>query len=176
MSGNDGLTKPEISSIGIHEVFIELLWHGFKPQLPQKADHMRGAVLFATNPVTGKAIKLFVKVTIVDCKRSQLLHGKVLGWPMGEHHKTLREPDVFYCFVFIDLQTHQAQFFIMSSVFVFDNLKAQYDQWLKVAQRSSTGYENFPAKFCVGVDSTAKYSLPIPLEADYQDRWDLLTY
>jgi hypothetical protein len=51
---SNGLTKPEISSIGIYEVFIELIWHGFKPGLPQKADHVRGAVLFATDPVKDK--------------------------------------------------------------------------------------------------------------------------
>lgn len=75
MSNNGGLSKPEISSIAMHEVFIELIWHGFKPK---KDDHVRRAVLSATDPKTGKPIKLVVKATIVECKWNNLLHGKVL--------------------------------------------------------------------------------------------------
>lgn len=178
MPKNGGLTKPEISSIGMHEVFIELIVRGFKPKLPQKADHMRGAVLFATNPDTGKAITLVVKATIKDCARNKRLHGKVLAWPMNEHKKTLSEPEVFYCFVYIDidLPTHQAHFFIMPSAFVVCNLNEQYDQWLKEVHRTKTGDDTFPARFCIGVDTTASYSMNIPTEAEYKNRWDLLTY
>src|SRR6266516_2905378 len=120
MSKNGGLTKPDISSIGKQEVIIELIWHGFKLRLPEKADHVHGAVLYATNRDTGKDITLVVKATIQVCTRDKMLRGKVLVWPMNPHNMTF-SPDVFYCFVYIDLPTHQAHFFIMPSKFVFDN-------------------------------------------------------
>jgi hypothetical protein len=174
MSKNGGLTKPDISSIGIHEVFIELIVRGFKPK---KDDHVRGVRLSITNPDTGKAITLIVKATIKDSKRNKLLRGKVLAWPMNEHKKPFSEPDVFYCFVYIDdidLPTRQAHFFIMPSAFVVANLKKQHDQWVKVTNRTTTGDEEFPARFCIGVDATASYSIPIPTEAEFKNRWDLL--
>src|SRR6266516_61034 len=98
MSKNGGLTKPDISSIGKQEVIIELIWHGFKLRLPEKADHVHGAVLYATNRDTGKDITLVVKATIQVCTRSKLLRGKVLVWPMNPHNETnekLNGPDVF---------------------------------------------------------------------------------
>lgn len=95
---------------------------------------------------------------------------------MEGDNKTLSKPEWFYCFVYIDLSTHQAHFFILSSVFVVDNLKAQHDLWKNATNRLAVGYEEFPAGFCIGVDATATYSMPIPLEAEYKDRWDLLTY
>jgi hypothetical protein len=176
MSNNGRPTKPDISSIGKHEVIIELIWRGFKLR-PEKADHVHSAVLCATKRDTGKAIKLVVKATIQDCKWEKLLRGKVLVWPMNPHNMTnmtFNGPDVFYCFVYID-SNHQALFFIMPSKDVFENLNAQRNKWLNETGRTPTDDDKFPTRFCIGVDATAKYSLPIPMEADFKDRWDLLT-
>jgi hypothetical protein len=175
MVKNGGLTKPEISSIGICEVFIELIVRGFKPRLPKKVDHVRGAVLFATSPVTGKEIKIIVKATIVGSKRNKRLRGQVLVWPMNEQNKTFSKPDAFYCFVHIDVPTRQTRFFIMPSEDVAVDLKAQYKQWLQEVHRDATDDDTFPARFCVGVDAHARYSMRIPIAADIENRWDVLT-
>jgi len=97
------ISKNNISIAGEFAVLAQLALRGIDANLT--LGNTKSVDVIASDPSTGKMFKLEVK-TSYDSKPtiSKLFgQGRTLNWIMSEKHETISEPNLYYCFVNIDV-------------------------------------------------------------------------
>ncbi|HXR03266.1 MAG TPA: hypothetical protein VN836_00990 [Verrucomicrobiae bacterium] len=128
--------------------------------------------ILVSNPKTNKLYQLEVKTKLEGGKKSNVsdseLFGHFLtGWMMSEKHESIFRPELWYCFVTIDLDW-KARFFIVPSSVVAKYVLEQHRFWLAASRKHK---DNPMRLFRIGFKNE-KYRIPTPTAERYEDNWE----
>jgi hypothetical protein len=138
--------------------------------------HTKNVDILVSNPATGRMYKLEVKTNYQNSRnRPQVseVHGKVVsGWIMSKRHETIKDPDLFYCFVNIGKQTNLFRFFIVPSRVVAQYVRDEHRHWLKVKKKEGKKVQDTDMRiFRMGLKGE-RYSVKTPIAERYENNWD----
>lgn len=133
--------------------------------------HTKNVDILVSDPQTGKMFKLEVKTNYQNSRNKpsfSKLHGhSVSGWIMNKKHETIKDPDLFYCFVNISRGTNSLKFFIVPSRLVAKYVKESHPLWL----RASKKHKDSPMRvFRIGLKGE-KYKVSMPSAERYENNW-----
>ena len=159
---------------GEFAVVSQLQFRGYDAGLT--LGNTKGVDILVSNSDSGSLVKVEVKTRrTLKPKTERALFGPALEWTMGEKHETIKDPNLFYCFVCMDFmddgKTVGTRFFIVPSNVVAEYVRVQHVWWLKDEKHNETDMRTFR----LGVQEDFQYPVsPTPLAVEYEDRWDLL--
>jgi hypothetical protein len=97
--------------------------------------------------------------------------GQVVGqWRMSDKHESIRDEDLFYCFVSIQDDSNQFEFYVVPSAVVADFVTMSHKRWL---QNEAKRRDNPMRSFMLG-SNEFEYPVSMPRVEEYKRRWDLL--
>jgi len=89
---------------------------------------------------------------------------------MSDKHETIRDDDLFYCFVSIQDNSNQFEFYVVPSAVVADFVTMSHKQWLLNGEKRR---DSAMRSFMLG-SKEFEYPVAMPLVEEYKRRWDLL--
>jgi len=132
--------------------------------------------ILVSHPGTSKMHRLEVKTNYKNnCKASgnSGLFGKFESlWRMDIKHETIRDPNLFYCFVNINVLNREQsiRYFIVPSRIVASYVKRQHKLWLN--EKTTNKRKNTPMRtFRIGIKGE-KYAISTPLKENYENKWN----
>jgi len=162
------LNKNSIALAGEFAVLSQLSLRGYDANLT--LGHTKGIDILISDPESGKMFKMEVKTVFGKNVVNSGMFGRNLEWIMDEKHESISSHDLFYCFVNINKETFDFQFFIVPSQVVAEYVKEQHQFWLN--DRKETVQDNSIRIFRLGLENLPE-GIKTPLAADYENRWDL---
>ena len=167
----DNLNNNSVALAGEFAVLSQLALRGYDANLT--LGRTKSVDILVSHPKTGKMFKLEVKTNHRSSRSaggSSRLFGKfVSAWIMNEKHETIRDPNLFYCFVNIDKNGQSFRFFIVPSPIVAKYVHEQHI--LFIDEKESHSRESKMRMFRMGFKNE-RYSIPTPLVEDYENNWD----
>ncbi|MFA6982082.1 MAG: hypothetical protein WC243_03615 [Patescibacteria group bacterium] len=155
-----------ISLAGEFAVLSQLALRGFDASMT--LGHTKGVDILISDPKTGKMFKMEVKTHHGSKPTTSKLFGHCLEWVMSEKHEGINDPQLFYCFVYIELPISTFRFFIVPSAVVAKYVREQHQHY--TAERNIE--ETDMRKFRVGLEESG-YTIDTPLAKDFEDNWDI---
>jgi hypothetical protein len=131
--------------------------------------------ILISNPKTNELYQLEVKTNLRSPKKPSV--SKIFGpylsdWIMNEKHEKISRPELWYCFVAIDLSTQNARFFIVPSSIVSKYVKDEHLLWLDM---TLNGKDTSMRLFRIGLRGV-KYKIFTPTAEEYEDNWVFQKY
>lgn len=164
-----GINKNSVSLAGEFAVLSQLSLQGYDANMT--LGQTKCVDILLSDPVTGKMLKLEVKTNYKSSRsaggNSRLFGRFISAWIMSEKHETIRDSDLFYCFVNIE-DKKNFRFFIVPSEVVADYVKAQHKLWLDADEKHAR--DNKMRTFRIGLKNE-KYPIPTPTVDKYEDNW-----
>ena len=135
--------------------------------------------ILVSNPKSGKMYQLEVKTKIGRIQgQKNRTFGLTYEWIMHKKHETLKQKNLFYCFVLINKRMVQKgksnaeekdlRFFVVPNESVKKYIKVQHRFWLKGKKNRK---DNPMRKFRIGLDDKG-YTIDTPLAEKYENNWD----
>lgn len=161
----NGKNNNAISLAGEFAVLSQLMLRGFDANMT--LGRTKSVDILLSDPGTGRMLKLEVKTQWGRGASSKLFGACVGQWIMDQKHETIRDADLFYCFVHIASDTKHFRFFLVPSIVVADYVKAQHKLWLRVDPKHR---DSRIRRFRIGLERE-KYPISTPTQEQYEDNW-----
>ena len=158
-----------VSIAGEFAVLSQLALRGIDANLT--LGNTKSVDILASDPATGKMIRLEVKTSYGKRPSNSKLFGKTLSWIMSKKHESIIDPGLLYCFVNIEDEGKSFRYFIVPSHVVAAYVKASHQFWLDQRPKAK---DSSIRNFKLGVD-TDGYLIETPLAEDYENQWKLIT-
>lgn len=162
MKPNNKLNVNSISLAGEFFTLGQLALRGFDANMT--LGHTKSVDILVSHPETGKMCRLEVKTTSKKSQGSKLF-GKNYQWVMGKKHETIKDKDLYYCFVLLD--SNNVRYFIIPSDVVAKYVEEEHKFWLK---KDSTHKSGEMRTFRISSDE-ASHGLKI---TNWENKFDLL--
>lgn len=163
------LSKHHVALAGEFAVLSQLALRGFDANMT--LGNTKSVDILISNPRTGKMRRLEVKTHSHNREYLSKDCGRVVGqWRMSDKHESIRDKDLFYCFVTIENDSGGFRFYVVPSNVVADYVTKSHQYWLT---GKDTRNDNPVRTFQIGLDRKG-YALALPNAEDYRNRWDLL--
>src|SRR5262249_33287014 len=160
-----------VSLAGEFAVLSQLALRGYDANMT--LGRTKNVDILVSDPATGRMLKLEVKTNYRSSRsaggNSRLFGEYLSAWMMNEKHESIRDPDLFYCFVNISEDTKRFRFFIVPSVVVADYVTAEHQRWLD--DKSTRSRENSMRTFRIG-SKDKPYPISTPAAEQYEDNWE----
>jgi len=129
--------------------------------------------ILLSNPETGNLARLEVKTK--PRNNFNRIKNKEFGlcineWVMKESYETIKDDNLFYCFVTLLNDSWEAKFYIVPSKVVASYVKRQHELFIKNHPNSKP---TAMRKFRLGFRGE-KYPITTPFIEDYEDAWHLI--
>lgn len=163
------ISKNQIALAGEFAVLSQLAMHGFDANLT--LGNTKSVDILVSHPETGAMRRLEVKTT----SNLKTYENKVIGtvegqWRMSKKHETIRDKNLFYCFVGMTDQNTGFKFYVVPSKVVADFVTKLHQYWLE----SKPSRKDNPMRlFQIGQSGT-QHEVKLPLATQYESNWDLL--
>jgi len=163
------LSTNQIALAGEFAVLSQLSLHGFDANLT--LGNTKGVDILLSNPGTGTMRRLEVKTHSHNKPYNNKDFGRVIAqWTMSDKHEDIHDKDLFFCFVSIQAETSDFEFYIVPKKIVEDFVKMSHARWLRNdSKRSDSPMRSFQLG-----SKEFKYTTKPPFAEDYRNRWDLL--
>lgn len=165
-----GINKNSVSLAGEFAVLSQLSLRGYDANMT--LGQTKSVDILLSDPDTGRMLKLEVKTNYKSSRsaggNSRLFGKYVSAWIMSEKHETIRDSELFYCFVTIE-DEKKFRFFIVPSEVVAYYVKAQHRLWLDADEKHAR--DNKMRTFRIGLKNE-KYPIPTPTDDKYEDNWE----
>ncbi len=162
------INSNSVSLAGEFAVLSQLALRGYDANMT--LGRTKGVDILVSDPNSPRMLRLEVKTNhrTARVSRSKCFGTTVSSWMMSEKHESLRDPNLFYCFVNISDDTKQFRFFIVPSELVAEYVKAENKKWLS---EDSNRRKTKMRTFRMGT-TKEQYPLPTPAVEQYEDNWD----
>jgi len=162
-----------VSLAGEFAVLSQLSLRGYDANMT--LGHTKGVDILMSNPKTNKMYRVEVKTTYKSWSKSpresKLFGVFVSDWMMGKVHEDIVDPNLFYCFVNIERDTHNFKFYIVPSLVVARYVKDQHSLWLREKKKEGKRVKNTSMRtFRMGVRG-GKYTVTTPTVEKYENNW-----
>jgi hypothetical protein len=168
------MPKPNSNAValaGEFAVLSQLALRGYDANMT--LGRTKSVDILVSDPISGRMLKLEVKTNYRSSRSAggnpRLFGNFLSAWVMSEKHESLRDPNLFYCFVNISEDTKQFRFFIVPSAVVADYVTAEHQHWLNDKPSRSA---NAMRMFRIGSEDYKPYPIPTPLAEQYEDNWE----
>jgi hypothetical protein len=165
----NGKNNNAISLAGEFAVLSQLMLRGFDANMT--LGRTKGVDILLSDPSTKRMLKLEVKTKWGRGAKSKLFGTCVSQWIMDQKHETIRDADLFYCFVHIARDTKHFRFFLVPSDVVADYVKAQHKLWLRADPKHR---DTRIRRFRIGLEQE-QYLIQTPTLEHYEDNWQFKT-
>jgi hypothetical protein len=155
------------SNAGNFAVITKLLSLGHNVLL---GEYKRRKVIVGANPKSkDRYYELIIKTNNFGIENNKEF-GEMLPWLM--HKQPTEDPKrkLFYCFVSINLKKDSFRYFIVPVDIVLKSSEASFKYWVG---RNVSRHDSGLRSFMIGLKGK-NYPVELPLEFEYEDRWDLL--
>lgn len=98
-----------------------------------------------------RTYRLEVKTTRMAEPKTTKLYGNNYEWRMSSKHETIKDPNLFYCFVRLHGTDRMPLFFIVESKKVANYLKREHQRWIRTNPKTRGGSEKY-RNFRIGLD------------------------
>jgi hypothetical protein len=162
------ISKNSASLAGEFAVLSRLALCGYDANMT--LGHTKNVDILVSNPNTNRLYQLEVKTSLTSKKRPSIskVHGRFwYGWMMSQKHESISRPELWYCFVSIDLGSNKIRYFIVPSKVVAKYVRAEHRWWLKL---TPTGQDTPMRVFRIGLKGE-KYKVSTPTVEQYEDNW-----
>jgi|SRR5579872_1658294 len=123
------LNKNSTSLAGEFAVLSQLALRGFDANMT--LGHTKGVDILVSNPENNKMYKLEVKTRFKQPVIKSRVFGNNLEWHMSKKHETIKDKNLFYCFVDISGDANVFRFFIIPSKIVANYVKKEHEVYLQ---------------------------------------------
>ena len=166
----NSLNNNSVALAGEFAVLSQLALRGYDANLT--LGRTKSVDILVSHPDTGNMYKLEVKTNHRSSRSaggSSKLFGKfVSAWIMHAKHESIKDSNLFYCFVNIDMNGQNLRFFIVPSRVVAQYVKVQHKLWLD----ENPSHKNTKMRMIrIGLKGE-KYPIPTPLVEEYENNWD----
>ena len=165
------LNSNSVALAGEFAVLSQLALRGYDANLT--LGHTKNVDILVSHPMTGKMFKLEVKTNHKNNKSSKssskLFGNFVSAWMMNEKHESIKDPNLYYCFVNISTNAQSFRFFIVPSIVVAQYVQGQHKLWLK--DKPSRSHTTKMRTFRMGLKSE-KYLIQTPFVEKYENNWN----
>ncbi len=169
MKSEKFISKNQIGLAGEFAVLSQLALRGFDANMT--LGNTKSVDILLSHQQTRKMYKLEVKTHFDNNSYRSKDFGYVEShWRMGSKHENITDPSLFYCFVSIEKNTHNFNFYIVPSAIVAKFTRESHGYWLGGDKKRK---DSDMRSFMLG-KSGEVYKIDMPLLNDYKDRWDLL--
>lgn len=167
------ISHNQVSLAGEFAVLSQLALRGYDANLT--LGNTKGVDILVSNPKDGKMYRLEVKTNYMNSRNKpsvSKIHGRTLsGWIMNKKHESIIDPDLFYCFVNISIDTEDFKFYIISSRKVAKYVKEQHKLYLKKKKEEGKKVEDSTMRiFRIGAKGE-KYLISTPTAESYENNW-----
>ena len=161
-SGMDKTDKNLIGAAGEHLVLSRLLAMGLlasqAPRGTRKADIL-------VNPLDGgRPVLIQVKTTAGSNTRA--------GWHMNVKHESIKDTDLFYCFV--NLQVKQPDVYVIPALVVAKTIKNIHTNWLKTPGAKGQQHNDNDMRMISNRPRLETKKIPDGWMDKYLENWDQL--
>ena len=163
------ISKNSVSLAGEFAVLSRLALFGYDANMT--LGHTKNVDILVSNPTTNQFYQLEVKTGLTSRKRPSVskVHGRFLyGWMMNEKHESISRPQLWYCFVAIELDSKAIRYFVVPSDVIAKYVRAEHRLWLDL---TPTGKDTSMRMFRIGF-SGENYRVHTPTIEQYEDNWD----
>ncbi len=169
MKSEKYISKNQIGLAGEFAVLSQLALRGFDANMT--LGNTKSVDILLSHQQTRKMYKLEVKTHYDSNSYRSKDFGYVEShWRMSNKHEKIIDPNLFYCFVSIEKNTHNFAFYIIPSSVVAKFISESHVYWLRGDKlRKDTSMRSF----MLG-KSGEVYKIDMPILDNYKDRWDLL--
>lgn len=178
--GASKLLPNSIALAGEFAVLSRLALHGYDANMT--LGNTKNVDILVSNPRTNRLYQLEVKSTLLERKRDSSISKQfgrhVCNWMMHKKHETIARPELWYCFVMVEIELvakikkPRMTFFIVPSAVVADYVKRAHCLWLgNSPAHNDSEMRLFRIGFC-----EEKYPLPTPSKERYEENWDFVDY
>jgi hypothetical protein len=163
-----------ISLAGEFAVLAQLALRGYDANMT--LGHTKAVDILVADPRNGHMRKVEVKTNYRRIRKRpavSTVHGKMLSsWRMKKMHETIKDPDLFYCFVNIGKPSNVFKFYIVPSAVVARYVKDEHSYWLRVKRREGKKVKDTDMRqFRIGLKKEP-YALSTPFAERYEDNWE----
>ena len=158
-----------VSIAGEFAVLSQLALRGIDANLT--LGNTKSVDILASDPQTGKMIRLEVKTSYNKRPSNSKLFGRSYSWIMSKKHESIIDPGLLYCFVSIEDDGQTFRFFVIPSDVVARYVKIQHRFWL---DQTPTGKDTSIRMFRIGIDPGG-YAIETPFAEEYENKWELIT-
>jgi hypothetical protein len=163
------ISRNQVALAGEFAVLSQLALNGFDANLT--LGNTKSVDILLSNPETGVMRRLEVKTHSHNRVYNNKDFGQVVGqWRMSDKHESIRDEDLFYCFVSIQDDSNQFEFYVVPSAVVADFVTMSHKRWL---QNEAKRRDNPMRSFMLG-SNEFEYPVSMPRVEEYKRRWDLL--
>ncbi len=169
------IPKNSVALAGEFATLSQLALHGYDASVT--LGNTKNIDILVFDPRTNKTYQIEVKTNRERRKgptNSKFFGRMETSWQMHEKHERIIHPDLFYCFVHINIDGTKSpkntfRYFIVPSAVVAEYVREEHRAWLK---DKSTHRDSKRRTFRVGLATIRKIKVPAPLAEDYENRWD----
>ncbi len=124
----------------------------------------KGVDILVTNQELNKLFKVEVKTSSNKPRKAKLYgDGYFYSWTMSKKHEDIKDPNLVYCFIYLQDVDTLPLFFLVESRLVEDYVRWQHQYWL--SKDSSRNDSNMRV-----------FRVPVEDPEGYRDNWQLLGY
>lgn len=158
-----------IALAGEFAVLSQLALHGFDANMT--LGNTKGVDILCSHPESKKMRRIEVKTHYNNKEYYSKEWGNmVASWRMHEKHETIKDPDLFYCFVSIAHDTHSFNFYIVPSKIVATFVTKSHAHWLE----GKPGRNDSPMrKFALG-EQGKENKIGMPIAEKFLMNWNSL--
>lgn len=148
--------KSLIGLAGEYHVLAQLAERGIVGALT--LGHTKGIDILATNPRTGKVLRVEVKTTRAKPGKATLFGSHpFFSWTMSAKHETATARDLIYCFVYLAGAGASPRIFVVPSRIVARYVRWEHQHWLRSRPRKP-GYDNNMRRFRIEEHDPSGYA------------------
>lgn len=173
-NNKEKINRNSVSLAGEFAVLSQLVLRGLDANMT--LGNTKNVDILVSNPFTKKMYKLEVKTNFKNTRNqtseSKIFGKTVSGWIMHKKHETIKDPDLFYCFVNISNKTENFKFYIVPSNIVAKYIKEECELWIKTKKDNGEKFKITEMRnFRLGINKE-KYKIATPLAEKYENNWD----
>lgn len=171
MSKSEDKTEPDKNAIGLageFAVLSQLALRGYNASMT--LGHTKHVDILVFDPRKNRQFRLEVKTSFSLGKkthRSDLFGEYIHSWRMNRKHETIRDNDLWYCFVMIDEESLQARYFLVPSKKVADFVKSSHNIWLRSDPNRK---DSAIRQFVIGLHGS-RSEVAAPSARKYENNW-----
>ena len=162
------LSHNSISLAGEFAVLSQLALRGFDANMT--LGRTKSVDILVSDPDTGNMFKMEVKTNYRKPLTHSVLFGYTLGLVMSKKHESVHESNLYYCFYYIERETHNFRFFVVPDKLVAKHLVESHTLWIGTRDTPKAKKTTIRL-FRIGLDDDG-YPIPTPLAKDYENKWE----